>query len=64
MILEGYRAGPQIIQLIRGFWQDAIMVCCAACNYGTTFKAGHGITQGGLLSAKLFNILVNSVVHK
>ncbi len=30
--------------------------------YGTPFKAGRGVTQGGLLSAKLFNILVDAVV--
>ncbi len=40
------------------------MVCCAAGNYGTAFKAGRGITQGGPLSAKLFNILVDAVVCK
>jgi hypothetical protein len=31
-------------------------------NYGEPFKAGHGVTQGGPLSAKLFNILVDAVV--
>jgi hypothetical protein len=40
------------------------MVCRAAGNYGTAFKAGRGVTQGGPLSAKLFNILVNAVVHE
>jgi hypothetical protein len=28
------------------------------------FKAGHGVTQGGPLLAKLFNIIVNAVVHE
>jgi hypothetical protein len=64
MILEGYGAGPWMVRLICGFWQDAIMMCCAAVNYGTAFKAGRGITQGGPLSAKLFNILVDAVVHE
>jgi hypothetical protein len=40
------------------------MVCRAAGNYGTAFKAGRGVTQGGPLSAKLFNILVNAVVQE
>jgi hypothetical protein len=35
-----------------------------AGTYGTAFKAGPGITQGGPLSAKLFNILVNAMVCK
>ncbi len=38
------------------------MVCRAAGNYGTAFKAGRGVTQGGPLSAKLFNILVDAIV--
>jgi hypothetical protein len=28
------------------------------------FKAGRGVTQGGALSAKLFNILVDAVVRE
>jgi hypothetical protein len=64
MILEGYKAGPRMIQLICCFWRDAIMVCRAAGYYGTAFKAGRGVTQGGPLSAKLFNILVEAVVHE
>ncbi len=62
MVLEGYGAGPQMIRLVRGYWRDAIMVCQAAGNYGTAFKAGRGVTQGGPLLAKLFNILVDAVV--
>ncbi len=64
MILEGYGAGPRMVRLIRGFLQDAIMVCCMAGNYGMAFKAGRGITQGDPLSTKLFNILVNAVVRE
>ncbi len=62
MVLEGYAAGPRMIPLICGYWRDAIMVCRAAGNYGTAFKAGRSITQGSPLSAKLFNILVDAVV--
>ncbi len=40
------------------------MVCRASGYYGTAFKAGRGVTQGGVLSAKLFNILVNAVVRE
>ncbi len=62
MLLEGYGSGPRMIWLIHGYWRDAIMVCRAAGNYGTVFKAGRGVTQGSPLSAKLFNILVDAVV--
>jgi hypothetical protein len=40
------------------------MVYRAAGNYGTAFKAGRGDTQGGPISAKLFNILVNAVMRE
>ena len=39
-------------------------VCRASGNYSTPFKAGHGVTQGGLLLAKLFNIMVDAVVRE
>ncbi len=38
------------------------IVCRAAGYYGQAFKAGRGVTQGGPLSAKLFNIVVDAVV--
>jgi len=37
-------------------------MCRASGNYGTPFKAGRGVTRGGPLSAKLFNIMVDAVV--
>ncbi len=64
MVLEGYGAGPRMIQLICGFWRNAIMVCRAGGNYGMAFKAGRSVTQGGPLSAKLFNIMVDAVVRE
>jgi hypothetical protein len=40
------------------------MVCRASVNYGMLFQAGRGITQGGPLSAKLFNVLVYAVARE
>jgi hypothetical protein len=56
--------GPQMLRLIRNFWETATNVCRAKGNYGRPFKAGRGVTQGGPLSAKLFNILVDAVVRE
>ncbi len=64
LILEGYGAGPNMVQLICNFWRDATMVCRTSGNYGGPFCAGQGVTQGGPLSAKLFNILVDAVVRE
>jgi hypothetical protein len=36
----------------------------ASVNYGMPFQAGRGITQGGPLSAKLFNVLVDAVARE
>ncbi len=40
LILEGYGAGPNMVQLIRNLWRDATMVCHASGNYGGPFCAG------------------------
>ena len=64
LLLEGQGVGPRMIWLILNYWRDAIMVCRAMGNYGQPFKAGRGVTQGGPLSAKLFNILVDAVVRE
>jgi hypothetical protein len=64
MILEGYGVGPRMIRLIRNFWRNAVLVCRASGNYGSPFCAGHGVTQGGSLSAKLFNILVDAFARE
>ena len=64
LILEGYGVGPNMIRLIRNFWRDAVLVCRASGNYSTCFQSGRDVTQGGPLSAKLFNILVDAVVRE
>jgi hypothetical protein len=64
LIFEGYGAGPNMVCLVRTFCWDATMACRALGNYGGSFQAGQGITQGGGLSIKLFNILVDAVVRE
>ena len=64
MLLEGHGAGPNMRRLIRHFWDEAAHVCRASGNYGAPFKAGRGVTQGGPLSAKLFNVVVDAVVRE
>jgi hypothetical protein len=64
LILEGYGVGPRMILLISNSWRNAVLVCRASENYGSPFQAGRGMTQGGPLSAKLFNILVDAVARE
>jgi hypothetical protein len=61
-ILALHGVGPQMLCLIRNCWDMGTNVCWAKANYGWPFKASCGMTQGGPLSAKLFNIIVNGVV--
>ncbi len=63
-ILALHGVCPKMLRLIRNFWDLATNICRAKGNYGRPFKAGHGVTQGGLLSVKLFNILANAVVRE
>ncbi len=56
LILEGHVVDPNMRQLIRHFLDEARNVCRTSGNYGTPFKAGCGVTQGGPLLAKLFTI--------
>ncbi len=58
-ILALHRVGPKMLCLIRNFWDSATNVCQAKSNYGRPFKAGRGVTQGGPLLVKLFNIVVH-----
>ncbi len=64
LILKGHGVGPNMRRLICHFWDEATNVCRALGNYDTPFKAGRGVTQGGPLLAKLFNIMVDAVVRE
>ncbi len=63
-ILALHRVDPKMLRLICNFWDLARNVCRAKGNYIRPFKAGHGVTQGGPLLAKLFNIIVHAVVQE
>jgi hypothetical protein len=63
-ILALHGVGLKMLRLIRNSWDLVTNVCWAKGNYGRPFKAGRGVTQGGPLSAKLFNIVVNVVVQE
>ena len=63
-ILEGYGVGPKMLRLIKFFWDYAELVCRASGRYGEIFRAGRGVTQGGPLSPKIFNIMVDAIVRE
>ena len=53
-----------MIRLLKHFRSNAVMVCQALRNYGIAFKAGREVTQGGPLSASLFNIVVDCLAQE
>ena len=63
-IMEAYRVGPNIIQLLRSFWDNAELVCWASGVFGKPFKAFQGVTQGGPVSPRIFSIMVDAIVRE
>eukprot|EP00957_Ditylum_brightwellii_P056350 4271702-Ditylum_brightwellii.AAC.1 len=63
-ILVAYGVRPNTMRLIRYFWDHAEWVCRASGQYGVPFRAERGVTQGGPLSPKLFNFVVDAVVRE
>ncbi len=51
-----------MLRLITSFWEQTVLTCQANGNHGQPFKVGQGVTQGGPLLTKLFNILIDAVV--
>ena len=46
------------------FWDEATLVCRAMGRYGDPFRSEGGVTQGGSVSPKVFNILVDAIVRE
>ena len=62
-ILQEYGVGPKMLHLIKHFWDHAQLTCRASGYYGKPFKSSRGTTQGGPLSPRIFNIIVDAVVR-
>ena len=63
-ILQGYGVGRNMLHLLEYFWNNAELVCRAMGRYGKPFKAYRGVTQGGPVSPKIFNIMVDAIVRE
>ena len=61
-ILAGYGVGPKLIWLLTHFCTKAKLACCTGGYYGAVFSAGQGVTQGGPLSPRIFNVVVDAVI--
>ena len=63
-ILEGYGVGPDVLGLLKFYWDN--QRCVAKCGkyHKETFIPYCGAIQGSFVSLNLFNILVDAVVRK
>ena len=62
-ILRGYGLGPNIQKIIQIYWDRKNVVPKAGRFLGDPFNMERGVTQGGPISPKIFNIVVNAVVR-
>ena len=63
-ILEGYGVGPNVLGLVKFYWDHQRCVAKSGKYHGDTFVPYRGATQGGVVSPTFFNVLVDTVVRK
>ena len=63
-IMVAYGVGTNMVRLLKHFWDNAELVCRTMGRYGEPFKAERGVTQGGPVSPKVFNIMVDAIVRE
>ena len=62
-ILREYGMRPQLHRLLKRYWDRQRMVPKSGKYYGRPFSTGIGVTQEYLVSPKLFNVIVDTVVR-
>ena len=63
-ILEGYGVGPNILGLLKFYWDHQRCVAKTGKYHRETFVPYHNAMQGIIVSPILFNVLVDAVVRK
>ena len=63
-ILEGYGVGPNVLGLLKLYWDHQPCVVKCMKYHGETFIPYCGATQGCVVFPTFFNILVDAVVRK
>jgi exonuclease III len=62
-LLDGYGVGPNMIRLLRAYWEQQLLAARQADYYGEPFKATRGLTQGDPLSPTIFNVVVDAIIR-
>jgi Reverse transcriptase (RNA-dependent DNA polymerase) len=55
--------GTRCLDLLRRYWEHQECVARQGDYHGPAFKLSRGVTQGGIFSSTLFNILVDAVLR-
>ena len=62
-LLTDYGVGPNIIRLLRTFWNNLQVVARQSGYYSSPFRICRGVTQGDVISPTIFNIVVDAIVR-
>jgi hypothetical protein len=62
-ILKGYGVGPNLIAIVSTFWDNHAVVARQGGYYSEAFKAERNVTQGGIPSPTILNIIVDCAVR-
>ena len=63
-ILEGYGVGPNVLGLVKFYWDHQRCVAKSGKYHRETFLPYRGATQGGAVFPTFFNVFVDTVVRK
>ena len=65
LLLEQYGVGPNTLHLLKIFW-DNLELCSRQGGYyrRTLIKSNRGVTQGGITSPIIFNVVVDAIVRE
>ena len=61
-ILEGYGVGPNILGLLKFYWDHQRCVAKSGSYHGETFVPYCGARQGGIVLPTPFDVIVDAVI--
>jgi exonuclease III len=62
-IMQGYGVGPNLIRILRNFWESQQTVIRQCGYHSGAFPVGRGVTQGDIPSPIIFNMIVDTIVR-
>jgi Reverse transcriptase (RNA-dependent DNA polymerase) len=63
-ILQAYGMGPNLLRILKKFWDNLQVVPRQSGYYGSPIPVRHGVTQGDPLSPTIFNIVIDAAVRE